>query len=48
MIEVAVIIAVVGVVLVFAGRSVYRTVTGKNRNQCCGCDSYTTCGSRKR
>jgi hypothetical protein len=37
-IETVGVLTVVAVVLVFAGRSVYRTLTGKKQGRCCDCD----------
>lgn len=45
MIETMIVIAVVGVVLVLAGRSAYRTLAGKKKGQCSGCSSCGACGS---
>lgn len=39
MFETILVIAVVAAVLFLAGRSLYRTITGKKKSQCCGCDS---------
>ncbi|MDP2853377.1 MAG: FeoB-associated Cys-rich membrane protein [Smithellaceae bacterium] len=38
MLETIVVVAIVMVVLILAGRSFYRTVTGKKEGPCCGCD----------
>jgi hypothetical protein len=41
-IETIVVVAIVTVVLVLAGRSLYRTMSGKKKGECCGgCDSCT-------
>jgi hypothetical protein len=46
MFETAAVVVVVMVVLVLAGRSFYRTITGKKKGECCGCDSCP-CGDVK-
>jgi hypothetical protein len=45
--ETIVVILTIVVVLVLAGRSVYRTVAGKKQGQCCGCGSCA-CGNIKK
>lgn len=39
MIETVGVLAIVAVVLVLAGRSIYRRLTGRKKGLCCGCDS---------
>jgi hypothetical protein len=49
MAETIIVIAIVAVVLALAGRSLHRTVAGKNKAQCCGCDSCASaCGDVKK
>ena len=43
MAETIVVSAIVGVVLILAGRSFYRTLSGKNDG--CGCESKSCCNS---
>ena len=37
MLEIAIIGAIVGLVVFMAGRSLFRTMTGKVKSRCCGC-----------
>lgn len=37
--EIMAIILFVALVLALGGRSFYRVTTGKNKGECCGCDS---------
>ena len=46
MLEEIVVVAIVMVVLVLAGRSFYRTMTGKKNSDCSGC-SGGSCGATK-
>ncbi|MGV8057581.1 MAG: FeoB-associated Cys-rich membrane protein [Smithellaceae bacterium] len=41
MLETIVVVAIVMIVLILTGRSFYRTMTGKKKGPCCGCNSGT-------
>lgn len=43
--ETIIVLAIVGIVLVLAARSFYRTLTGKNDG--CGCGTKSCCTSQK-